>query len=191
MIKKVPFLLPVLIVILSLSSSAFAQDLEKKRKTLSYLQSEPATLFDQGMKRLRSAALNTAARLIDKSNIHITSSVSYKHEEGNIEIQFNLKDKVAGNPENLHKNCLQSRKNLIFKMFSIGPTEFSSQTPVNERISRRIGVQFAHEPVESSQSVLSMARQLETLTYVTVNLAADDPSFNVTCRGLAVDLLGV
>lgn len=182
----------VLLMLLTavLSAPSLAQEQGQGRGTLTYLQKEPATLFDMGMKRLRRAALSTASQMIVKPGMKPKSRVSYKHDAGIIEIEFNLVTETSENMDLLRQECINNRKNIILRMLQIGLTDFTTQLSVNERIRRRIGAQFSHEPVSSGKETLSLGEQLGQITYFTVVLTtAADPAISVTCRALAMDLI--
>ncbi|NQV47402.1 MAG: hypothetical protein HQ504_06415 [Rhodospirillaceae bacterium] len=189
-LKKFQAALVSLTVVLSTLAFAQDQEMSQGRGTLSYLQKEPTTLFDMGMKRLRKAALDTVSRMVTKPGTQPTSSVSYKHDEGIINILFNLQTESADNMETLRLQCLDKRRSTILRMFRVGLTDYTSQLSTGERLRRRIGIQFTHEPIGSVKEALSVGEQLGQITYFTVSLTTTtEPAVSVSCRALATDLL--
>jgi len=169
-----------------LSGPAMAQG----RGSLDYLQKEPLTLFDIGMKGLRRLALNTLEKIADKPDMMPTSSVRYMHATGTIEISFKFKTKIKTNSiEQLRRDCIEIRRDAILKMFNIGLTDYGGPLSIKERIRRRIGIQFAHEPIDSITEFLALGEQLEHITYVEVTLTTTLPAVSVACRELATELI--
>ena len=132
-----------------LPTTTVAQD--DIKSVFSYLQKEPMTLYDAGMKSLRRMALDTAARLTTSPELEAATGVNYKPAVGQIEIIFSVKTNDSNGLDALRQRCIAIRKDAILKMFRIGLTEYSSPHSVNERIRNRIGGQFAHEPMGSMQ----------------------------------------
>jgi len=182
-------LLPM--AVLLAPAPAQGQEEGKGLGTLSYLQKEPLTLFDMGMKGLRRLALNLSEKAQAKSGVAPTTSVRYKHAPATIEISFKfITETNAENLEQLRRRCLETRREAILRMFNIGLTDFSGQLSVNERIRRRIGIQFAHEPIESVTEFLALGEQLDHITYFEVTLVtATEPAISVSCREQATDLV--
>ena len=184
--------IPLVFVLSSIIAlSAFAQEPQNKGvRTLQYLQKEPATLFDIGMKRLRSSVLDTVGKMISRPGMQPTASITYNQTAGIIEILFNLKTEATENTEILRQQCLTKRKTTILKMFQIGKTNYASQLSVTERIQRRIGRQFVHEAIDSAKNTLIIGDQLGQITYVAVTLTTTDAAaVSITCRALVTDLL--
>ncbi len=173
-----------------LSTLASAQEMDQGRGTLNYLQKESTTLFDVGMKRLRTAALDTVSKMVAKPGQQPTTSVKYQHDAGIIDILFNLQTENADNMETLRLQCVDKRRSTLLRMFRVGLTDYTSQLSISERLRRRIGNQFAHEPISSVKEVLSLGEQLGLITYFTVTLTTmTDPAISATCRALATDLM--
>lgn len=178
----------VLLVAAVLSTPVLAQG--QGRGTLTYLQNEPTTLFDMGIKRLRSAVLRTASQMIAKKGVKPTSSVRYKDSPGIIELEFNLITESSGDMDTLRQECIKYRRDSIIRVFQIDQASFNIQLSLKERIRRRLGAQFAHEPIASVKETLSLGEQLGEITYFSVILSrALDPAVSVTCRALAIDLM--
>ncbi len=186
---------PLVLLLVFISSvfahSAFAQESQSQgRRTLQYLQKEPVTLFDLGMKRLRSAVLDTVSKMTTRPGMQPTASITYNHNSGLIEILFNLKMDTIENMEALRQQCLIRRKATILKLFQIGQTSYASQLSMTERIQRRIGRQFVHEAADSAKNTLIIGDQLGQLIYVTVSITTTDTAaISVSCRALTTDLL--
>lgn len=162
----------------------------QQRGALTYLQKEPMTLFDAGMKSLRRLALDGAEKVSVASGLPTTSRVSYKDSEARITIAFEFTVKATETPEKMRKDCAEYRRKSILRMFRIGRSDYGFELSVSERIRRRIGGQFAHEPTISMTETIALGEQLGNLTYFQVTLATDgEPAFTVTCQGLAHDLM--
>jgi len=171
-----------------LSGTALAQ--QSGQGIMTYLQQEPVTLYDLGMKRLRSAALDTIAKMTTKPGMEPLTLVRYDHAAGLIEITYNLKVEAPGGIEQLRQRCVDDRKSIILKMFRIGLTDFASLLSIPERIRRRIGAQFTHEPIASTKEALSLSEHLGQVTYTTLTLTnVADPNISVSCRALTTDLV--
>jgi len=171
-----------------LSGPALAQ--QSGQGIITYLQKEPVTLFDLGMKRLRSAALDTVAKMTPKPGMEPLTSVRYDHATGLIEITYNLKVEATGGIEQLRQRCVEDRMSIILKMFRVGLTDFTSLLSVTERIQRRIGAQFTHEPIASTKEALSLSEHLGQIAYTTLTLTnVADPNISVSCRALTTDLV--
>ncbi|HEY9080425.1 hypothetical protein [Magnetovibrio sp.] len=168
------------------SAPAYSQ--EKVTDTFTYLQKEPMTLFDAGMKSIRRLALDTAANLSSTPGVDATSIVRYMSTSNEIEILFSIKSKNIEDIEHLRQQCIKIRKSTLLKMFRIGLTDYSTPLSVRERIRNRIGGQFAHEPAGTIAETVSLGERLAAVTFFAVKLTpASAPDVSVTCRALVTD----
>lgn len=163
---------------------SYAQELSEG--VFKYLRSEPMTLFDAGMKSLRKQAIEVAAYFSAKPTLDATALVAYRSTEKQIEIVLGIETEA----EVYHKNCVDLRKQAILKMLRIGRSTVSSQMTMKERIERRLGGQFAHEPNDSTHEFVTLGSRLGERTYFSVKLSdKDEATTAITCRGLITDPL--
>ena len=185
--KHMPLTLGLLATVLFPATTVAQEDI---KSVFTYLQKEPMTLYDAGMKSLRRMALDTAARLTTSPDLEAASGVNYKPTVGQIEIIFSIKTKDASALDVLRQQCIAIRKDAILKMFRIGLTQYSSPLSVNERIRNRIGGQFAHEPMGSMQETQRLGDRIGPITYFTVKLSTtSEPTVSVTCSALVSDAM--
>lgn len=169
-------------------SAALAE--EKVPTVFPYLQKEPMTLFDAGMKSLRRLALDAASSLSTSLDVKVTANVTYNATVNQINIFYHVTIDDAKSLESLRQQCITTRKDAILKMFRIGLSEYATQLSVPERIRRRIGGQFAHEPSGSMQESEHLGDRLAPLTYVSVKIeTTNQPTIDTTCRALVTDSL--
>lgn len=151
-----------------------------------YLKSEPMTLFDAGMKTIRKQAFETAAYFSARPHLDATASVTYKPTLQNIEVVLDIDSEAEVNK----KRCLDLRKQAILKMLRLTVSSASTSETIRERILRRLGGQFAHEPHGSFHEFVALGERLAKATYYSIKLSEKgDPSITVTCRGLIADPL--
>jgi hypothetical protein len=129
------------------------------------LYKEPTTLFDMDMKRLRSAAFDAAARMTAPSERTPTSRVWYRVETQSIEIRFEV---VARVDQPSPRLCQETRTRLLTDVFSIGRTAYSLNLSRAERIRRRLGLIFAHEPLTDGKEVIAVGQSLAEHTFLEV-----------------------
>ncbi|MCW8915308.1 MAG: hypothetical protein OQK24_05560 [Magnetovibrio sp.] len=169
---------------LCVGNPSYAQDTSEG--IFKYLRSEPMTLFDAGMKSLRKQSLETAAYFTAKPTLDATARVAYNPTVQNIEITLDIETGT----EVFKKRCVDLRKQAILKLLRIGLSHSPSHLTMKERIMRRLGGQFAHEPNGSIQDFIALGSRLAKVTYFSIKLTAkDDPSTTMTCRGLITDSL--
>lgn len=177
-----------LVAVFCLCSAAHGED--KVPTIFPYLQKEPMTLFDAGMKSLRRLALDTAQVLSAPPDVSAASNVTYNVTVNQIDIHYHVTIEDAKSIESLRQQCISTRKDAILRMFRVGLTDYASQLSVPERIRRRIGGQFAHEPSGSLQETERLGERLALLTFVAVKLeTTKEPTISTTCRALATDSL--
>mgnify|MGYP000135377869 CR=1 FL=1 len=161
---------------------------QQAQGTFQRLQEQPMTLFDAGMKSLRRLALDTAEKIALKTGHETTVTVNYRHPTASIEIVFQIKTKPSGTATPLQQQCIELRREAILKMFRIGLSDYASNLSTSERIRRRIGGQFAPEPVLSMNESIALGEQLGQITFFEVKLTSEkEPGNAVSCRALATD----
>lgn len=163
---------------------AFSQVADAADPTvIEHLRKEPTTLFDIGMKRLRAAALDAAARINARQDGHAAARVRYEPEPQIIGIRF----EVTGSAVDLTPRvCQEFRAAVIRDTFAVNRTVFSGDLSFTERIRRRLGLIFAHEPVGSGIEHIAIGQRLAEVTVVEVVLARPDGGGRVSCRGSLV-----
>ena len=129
------------------------------------LYKEPTTLFDMGMKRLRSASFDAAARITAPSERTPTSRVWYRVETQSIEIRFEVLARVDQPSPRL---CQETRTRLLTEVFAIGRTAYFLNLSRAERIRRRLGLIFAHEPLTDGKEVVAVGQSLAEHTFLEV-----------------------
>ena len=143
------------------------------------LAKESTTLFDMGMKRLRRLALDAAQRFTPPGASTTTSRVWYRPETATIELLFQMRSPQT--PPTAQQ-CLEARRRAISETFLIGRTLYATNLSFGERVRRRLGLIFAHEPLQNGKEVIAIGERLAELTFVEV--AFIDPQGNVVrnCR---------
>ncbi len=129
------------------------------------LYKEPTTLFDMGMKRLRAAAFDAAVRTTAPSQRTPLSRVWYRTDTQSIDIRFEIR---AGAEPPTERLCQETRTLLVNEIFSIGRTAYAVNLSRAERVRRRLGLIFAHEPLDSGNEVIAVGQRLAELTYVEI-----------------------
>lgn len=161
----------------------------QQKGILSYLQKEPMTLFDAGMKSLRRQALDATVRLSATTQAKVTSRLSYKVDQEIIEFVFVFAF-PSGSAAPTRDKCVELRRKAITDMLRIGRTEYDSALSVPERIRRRIGGQFAHEPTTSMSEVISIGEWIGAMTHFAVVLKVDgDGAQPLTCQDVITESL--
>lgn len=160
------------------------------RGALERLQKQPMTLFDAGMKSLRRQALDTADRLSAQSGMDVTASVVFLSSDPAIKISFAFKTPKVNRSDELALLCPQVRRDAILKMFRVGLANYQTNLSVSERIRRRIGGQFAPEPISSLSETIALGEQIGQMTYFEVSLVStENPDIKASCQALATDSL--
>jgi len=134
------------------------------------LAKESTTLFDMGMKRLRRLVLDAAVRISSPGTAANTpapaSRVWYRADTATIEILFQFR--ISGAPPTAQQ-CMETRRRAITDTFSIGRTIYTVNLSFGERVRRRLGLIFAHEPLESGKEVIAIGERLSELTFVEIS----------------------
>jgi len=129
------------------------------------LSKEPTTLFDSGMKRLRLFALEAATRIAPKSAPVVTTRVWYKADIGSVEIRYVFRaptDTPSG------KQCQALHAQAVSEVFSVETLAYLVNISPRERIIRRLGLIFGHEPLESGKEVVAVGERLSEITFLEI-----------------------
>lgn len=153
------------------------------------LQKEFPTRFDLGMSRLRRAAIDAAPRLAAGSPFDPLVRVWYDPKVGTIEIRFRFEG-LAGDALTMER-CGEMRKTAIRETFRVGRTFYAQPMSFDERVRRRLGSQFAREPVNGAKEVIALGQRLAELTYLGVALVDGAGGRTITCRARVAVPMGV
>lgn len=168
----------VLLAGASLVVPAVGQELEIFRN----LRSEPVSLFDYGVKALRRLALEAASRMAVAGEAVPTVQVGYSDKTSTIEIQFVLPPPATAGAKLSPQVCEELRKALIRETFKIGRTAYDVPLSVEERVRRRLAMQFAHEIVQTVKETVALGERLSELTFFEVKLTGRDAASGISCR---------
>lgn len=161
---------------------------EKTGGVFEYLQKEPMSLFDAGMKSLRRQAIDTAAYMSSRPSLDATARVIYSPTVRTIEISLDIETAEIADIAAARQKCIDLRLQSILKMFRIGYSSTANGLSVTERIQNRLGAQFAHEPNGSFHEFMALGKRLSPITYYAVKLSTKaEPVTSVTCRALVTD----
>lgn len=109
------------------------------------LQGETMSVFDYGIKRLRSVAIQVLPKLQGQGNPRPQSEVSFDPETRHILVNFFVPMK-AGNVS--QGTCWERRALAIRELFFIGATPYTIPVSNEQRIIRRLGAMFTKEPID-------------------------------------------
>lgn len=153
------------------------------------LRGEPATLFDLGMKRLRELVNEAARRLATPADPLPRVGVFYKPETKTIEVIFEFRQSTTDPAEFTEAACLSRNRRTVNEVFRIDRLVTVLNLTYAEKVRRRLGMLFTHEPTEQTNDSVAMGQRLAELTYVTVRLVSTKGSNRTTCRRLIVSRL--
>ena len=138
-------------------------------------------MLDFGLKRLRSAALQAAHKLAQPSDPNPQTHVAFDAENREIQIQFFVVTPI----ENLTSTvCLQKRQTALMETFLIGSTAYVVQLSDTQRVIRRLGAMFTHEPADSPTAVRAMG---ERIAHFKVTLRSTQNPAPIVCGGRLYD----
>lgn len=144
------------------------------------LSREPTTLFDMGMKRLRRLALEATTRLAPVGGKPPSARVWYKPDSGTIEIRFEAP--LPATPV-LGQSCNDYRARAIRETLAIYRVAYPVNLSYSERVRRRFGLLFAHEPLLSGTEAIAVGQKLAELTFVTLAYMDSAGAQTLSCRG--------
>lgn len=149
------------------------------------LKSEPVTMLDFGLKRLRSAALQASRKLAQPPDHAPQSRVVFDVDKREIQIQFFVKSATEHFTDAM---CLQKREIALRETFMIGSTAYVVPLSDAQRIIRRLGVLFTHEPAESPKAVRAMGERIAQSTFLKVTLNSAKNAAPIVCGGYLHDV---
>jgi len=154
------------------------------------LRGEKVTIFDAGMKRLRQAALTASGRLSSVAQAGPKVGVRYDDKTGIIEIEFRYTD-PSGNPAIYTKaRCAEMQKAAITETFNISRTFYTIPITFDERVRRRLGLLFSHEPIQSVKEVVALGQRLSELTFLLVEIVSPKNIRIAFCRDRIAPVMG-
>jgi len=166
------FVVFILLVTMAAPTPVVADDIFDRLKT------EPVTMLDFGLKRLRSAALQAARKLAQPSDPAPQIRVAFDSEKREIQIQFFI---YTGSEHFNDAACLQKRQFAIKETFLIGSTAYVVPLSDSQKMIRRLGAMFTHEPAESPTAVRAMGERLAQSTYFKVTLKSANNATPIVC----------
>jgi len=162
-----------------LSTAADAEDV------FDHLQAEPVTMLDFGIKRLRSAALQTSLRLAPPSDPKPQSQVFFDPAARQIRLHYI----IATRQESVSAaTCWERRIAAIREVFFIGGTAYAAPVSLEQRIIRRLGAMFTKEPADQANAVQAMGERLAESTYVKLTIALPGSTPPIDCEGRVTDI---
>ena len=170
-----------LVMGVSLSAPAPAQE----PPLLKYLQQEPATLFDIGMKQLRRLALDATERLGSIAFPVPSTRVWFQRATGTIEILYLYKVSPESTVSPSDTDCRRLRAAAVRETFRIGRTAYDTALSPEERIRRRLRFLFSHEPVLGTKDAIRPWKKLARSTFVEVMIIGSSSENAISCRAQA------
>ncbi len=149
------------------------------------LQNEPVTMFDFGIKRLRTSALQAARKIVLSSDPVPQSSVEFDSVKREIRIAFVIRSNA---PILGAATCRERRALAIKEVFNVGLTSYSGQVSEQQRVILRLGRMFTREPAENRDSVQAMGERLAESTHFQVTMIGKDGAEPVVCAGRLSDV---
>jgi hypothetical protein len=143
------------------------------------LSKEPTTLFDSGMKRLRLFALEAATRIAPRSSPVLTTRVWYKADTGTIEIRYVFRT-PTDTPST--KQCQALHVQAVNEVFSVETLSYSANISPREGVIRRLGLIFAHEPIESGNEAIAVGERLSEITFLEIVYIDAQGEVTQSCR---------
>jgi len=154
------------------------------------LRGEKVTVFDAGMKRLRQAALTASGRLSSAAQPGPRVGVRYDDKTGIIEIEFLFTD-PNGNAVIYSKDrCMEIHKTAIRETFNIGRTIYTIPLTFEERVRRRLGLLFSHEPIQNIKEVIALGQRLSELTFLRIDIIGPKNIKIGSCRDRIAPIMG-
>ena len=144
------------------------------------LQNEPVTMFDFGIKRLRTIVLQAARKIVLSSDPVPQSSVAFDSEKREIRIGYIIRSSA---PVLGMATCQERRALAIKEVFNVGLTAYSGQVSEQQRVILRLGRMFTREPAENRDSVLAKGERLADSTDFKISMSGKDGGPPVICGG--------
>ncbi len=144
------------------------------------LQNEPVTMFDFGIKRLRTIVLQAGRKIVLSSDPVPQSLVEFDSDKREIRIGFIIRSSA---PVLGMATCQERRALAIKEVFNVGLTSYSGQVSDQQRVILRLGRMFTREPAENRDSVLAMGERLADSTQFKITMIGKDGGAPVICGG--------
>jgi len=176
-----------LLSIVSLPESSAVAD---EPEVIKRLRGEKVSVFDAGMKRLRQAALVASGRLSSAAQVGPRVGVRYDDKTGFIEVQFRYTDPNGNDVVYSKDRCTEMHKAAIRETFNIGRTFYTIQLTFDERVRRRLGLLFSHEPIQSVKEVVALGQRLSELTFLLVEIVGPKDIRIAFCRDRIAPVMG-
>jgi len=154
------------------------------------LRGEKVSVFDAGMKRLRQAALTASGRLSSAAQPGPRVGVRYDDKTGIIEIEFLFTDPNGNAVVYSKDRCMEMHKTAIRETFNIGRTIYAVPLTFEERVRRRLGLLFSHEPIQNVKEVVALGQRLSQLTFLRVEIVGRKNIRIASCRGRVAPEVG-
>lgn len=176
-----------LISLLIIAPMLFVSNATSAQDVFDNLANEPVTMLDAGIKRIRSAALETTRRLTPTLAARPQTSVLFDKETRNIRVQFTVQPKE---PILTEAACRQLRATFIKEMFLIGSTSYVVPLSDEQKVMRRLGAMFTREPHDKANTPQAMGERLAESTIVQLSMRQPGEEKPVICAGKINAFLG-
>lgn len=176
-------LAPALVVLAAAVPSPPAQ--AQAQDVYDRLQSDTMSIFDYGIKRLRSIAIQVLPKLRGQGDPRPQSEVSFDPEARQIRINFFV-PMNAGNVS--QATCWERRALAIRELFFIGATPYTVPVSNEQRIVRRLGAMFTKEPIDFGNVVQATGERLSELTRVRMTIPLSGGTAPLVCESRVADL---
>lgn len=149
------------------------------------LQSEQMSIFDYGVKRLRSAALQILPKLQQQGDPRPQSEVSFIPDKREIRVSFFLPSQIEAITPAM---CWQRRNQAIRELFFIGSTNYPVPISNEQRVMRRLGAMFTKEPIEVGNTTQATGERLSESTIVRAVIPNPGTTQPIVCEARVSDL---
>lgn len=167
------------------AAGLFAAGDSRAADVFNNLQAEPVTMLDFGIKRLRSAALQTSLRLAPPSDPRPQTQVYFDTEKRTIHLNYVIATRQEGVSL---ATCWERRSTAIRELFYIGATSYAVPISLEQRIIHRLGAMFVREPAERANGAQAMGERLAESTHVKMTIAQPGSAEPIVCEGRVTDL---
>ncbi|MBO6521818.1 MAG: hypothetical protein JJ900_15630 [Rhodospirillales bacterium] len=149
------------------------------------LQGEQMSIFDYGIKRLRSAALQILPQLQSDDQLRAQSEVHFDPDKRLISINFILPSRQ---PDATPAACWERRALAIRALFFIGGTSYLVPVSNEQRVIRRLGAMFTKEPIQIGNTVQATGERLAELTRLRVTIPTPGSATPLFCEAGVAEL---
>ncbi len=149
------------------------------------LQGETMSIFDYGIKRLRSVAIQVLPKLQGQGDPMPQSEVSFDPDVRQIRVNFFVPMNAGNVPPS---TCWERRATAIRALFFIGTTPYTVPVSNEQRIVRRLGAMFTKEPIDFGNVVQATGERLSELTRVRMTIPMSGSTTPLVCESRVADL---